>query len=54
MGKIFLVFHYLLRKNSFKHEVKGIDTVIHWEVAQNENTFTVQMMGTVLINPFAN
>ena len=35
-------------------EVKGSDTVVHQKAAQNENTFTVKMMGIVLTNPCAN
>ena len=37
-----------------KHEVKGTDTVLQQKAAQNENTFTVRIMGTVLTNPCAN
>ena len=35
-------------KKTFEHDVNAADTVLHQEAAQDENTFTVKFMGTVL------
>ena len=52
--KVFLFFHYLFWKKPFEHEVNGTETVLQQKAAQNENTFTVRIMGTVLTNHCAN
>ena len=41
-------------KKTFEHEVNGTDTVLQQKAAQNENTFTIRIMGTVLTNHSAN
>ena len=49
--KVFLVFHDFFKKKTFEHEVNGTDIVLQQKAAQNENTFTVRIMGTVLTTP---